>query len=125
MLASPESPSYSVLLKPDDQLMVPAVTQAVTVIGEVQFPTSHLYNKKLSRNNYINQSGGQTQNAEKKKIYVVRANGSVLNGRVSIQPGDTIVVPLDTNRVSKLQLWTNITEILFNLSIVVAAVNSF
>jgi len=125
MLTNPENPRYKVILKPNDQLLIPAITQAVTVIGEVQFPTSHLYDKKLSRNNYINQSGGETQNAEKKKIYVVRANGAVLNGRVTIQPGDTIVVPLDTNRVSKLQLWANITEILFNLSIVVAAVNSF
>ena len=48
------------------------------------------------------------------------------NGRrINIEPGDTIVVPLDTQRVSKLQLWTNVTQILFNLSIAVAAVNSF
>ena len=125
MLAAPGNPSYSVLLKQNDKLMIPSITQSVTVIGEVQFPTSHLYSKSLSRNDYINQSGGETQNAEKKRIYVVRANGAVLNGRVKISAGDTIVVPLDTNRVSKLQLWTNITEILFNLSIVVAAVNSF
>ena len=125
MLAAPENPSYMVLLKQNDKLMIPSITQSVTVIGEVQFPTSHLYSKALSRNDYINQSGGETQNAEKKRIYVVRANGAVLNGRVKISAGDTIVVPLDTNRVSKLQLWANITEILFNLSIVVAAVNSF
>jgi polysaccharide biosynthesis/export protein len=125
MLAAPENTSYMVLLKQNDKLMIPSITQSVTVIGEVQFPTSHLYSKSLSRNDYINQSGGETQNAEKKRIYVVRANGAVLNGRVTISAGDTIVVPLDTNRVSKLQLWANITEILFNLSIVVAAVNSF
>jgi len=125
IIADPENQSYQVLLKQNDRLLIPAVTQAITVIGEVQFPTSHLYNKRLDRNDYINQSGGQTQNAAKKQIYVVRANGAVLNGNVKIEAGDTIVVPLDTQRISKLQLWANVTEILFNLSIVVAAINSF
>jgi polysaccharide export outer membrane protein len=105
------------------------------VLGEVQFPTSHLFSKSLSRNDYINQSGGESQNAARKQIYVVRANGAVLGGNLSgwlnsgrsirIQPGDTIVVPLDTRRVSKMQFWGDVTQILFNLSIAVAAVNSF
>ncbi len=135
MLANPDKADYKVLLKQDDRLLIPPVSQAVTVLGEVQFPTSHLFSKNLSRNDYINKSGGESQNAASRQIYVVRANGAVLGGNLSgwlnsgrnirIEPGDTIVVPLDTRRVSKLQFWGNVTEILFNLSIAVAAVNSF
>ena len=49
-------------------------------------------------------SGGTTQNADDGRIYVVRANGSVVSGYSSawfkgkddmIRPGDTVVVPLD------------------------------
>jgi polysaccharide export outer membrane protein len=135
ILANPEDERTKVLLKQGDRLLVPAVTQDVTVIGEVQFPTSHLFTNKLSRDDYIGRSGGITQNAAKKQIYIVRANGAVLAGnqsgwfnngrRINIEPGDTIVVPLDTRQSSALELWTNVTQIIFNMAIAVAAVNSF
>jgi polysaccharide export outer membrane protein len=135
ILANPENERTKVLLKQGDRLLIPAVTQDVTVIGEVQFPTSHLFTNKLSRDDYIGRSGGITQNAAKKQIYIVRANGAVLAGnqsgwfnngrRINIEPGDTIVVPLDTRQSSALELWTNVTQIIFNMAIAVAAVNSF
>ena len=44
---------------------------------------------------------------------------------VTIHPGDTIVVPLDANRMSPLVTWSSVTQIIYNLAIAVAAVNSF
>ncbi len=41
------------------------------------------------------------------------------------EPGDTIVVPLDTDRVPSLIQWASITQVLFNLALAAAAVNSF
>jgi protein involved in polysaccharide export with SLBB domain len=126
--------SADVVLKNGDELRVPRVTQEVTVLGEVQSPTSHLYREELSRNDYIQLSGGMTQRADKSRIYVVRADGSVVSGggsawfnieRVDIKPGDTIVVPLDTERMRPLPLWTAVTTIIYNLAVAVAAVNSF
>jgi polysaccharide export outer membrane protein len=124
-----------VVLKNGDQLMVPRVTQEVTVLGEVQSPTSHLFSEGLSRNDYIQMSGGTTQRADRGRIYVVRADGSVvggggnawfsLGGGVDIKPGDTIVVPLDAERMRPLPLWTAVTTIIYNLAVAVAAVNSF
>ena len=67
-----------VVLKDNDSLVIPSATQEVTVIGEVFHPTSHLYQANLERDDYINQSGGLTNKADDKRIYVVRANGSVL-----------------------------------------------
>jgi polysaccharide biosynthesis/export protein len=46
-------------------------------------------------------------------------------GGNAIRPGDTIVAPLDTERVGALSMWTSITQIIYNLAIAVAAVNSF
>jgi hypothetical protein len=84
----------------------------------------------LGRDDYIGLSGGTTQKADDKRIYVVRANGSVETGSGSrwfqsagsIQPGDTIVVPLDAERMRPLPLWTAVTTIVFNLAVAVAAV---
>jgi hypothetical protein len=66
---------------------------------------------------------------------VVRADGSVVSnergkwfsrgGQTLVKAGDTIVVPMDTERLPTLPLWQAITGILYNLAIAAAAVNSF
>jgi polysaccharide export outer membrane protein len=130
--ASPGSQA-DIVLKNGDRLIVPRTTQEVTVIGEVQSATSHLYDRAMSRNDYIDLSGGTTQRADRGRTYVVRANGSVEAGGnawfsrtgVEMQPGDTVVVPLDIDRLPALPTWTSITQILYNLAVAVAAVNSF
>lgn len=125
---------YDVVLKDGDRLLVPGRMQEVTVLGEVQSGTSHLWHPSLGRDDYIHLSGGTTQKADERRIYVVRANGSVVSGDRSrwfrntqggIRPGDTIVVPLDAERMRPLPLWTAVTTIIYNLAISVAAVNSF
>jgi polysaccharide biosynthesis/export protein len=116
-----------VIVKDGDKLIIPKRTQEVTILGEVQSPTSHVFAAGLTRDEYIAKSGGTTQKADRKRIYVVRANGDVISGgrsgwfrrsqSVDMRPGDTIVVPLDTERVNKLQLWQAITTIIYNLAI--------
>ena len=119
-----------------DVLAIPRLKQYVTVIGEVQNATTHVYKSDLSRNEYIDLSGGTTQRADDDRIYVVRANGSVVatqespfwfkrSASTKLQPGDTVVVPLDAERMRPLTLWTAVTTIIYNLAVAVAAVNSF
>jgi protein involved in polysaccharide export with SLBB domain len=122
-------------LRDGDRLLVPKRSQEVTVIGETQQNTSHLFQPGLSRDDYIQMSGGLTRRADKKLIYVVRASGAVVtgsrsrwfgrNGGSEIRPGDTIVVPLDTDRIRPLTFWTNVTQILYQGAIAVAAIRSF
>jgi protein involved in polysaccharide export with SLBB domain len=127
--------SDDVLVRDGDKLMIPKKTQEVTILGEVQSPTSHVYVAGLTRDDYISRSGGPTQKADKKRIYVVRANGDVVSGSRSgwfrksqaadIQPGDTIVVPLDTERVRALPVWQSVSTIIYNLAIALLAIRSF
>jgi polysaccharide export outer membrane protein len=123
-----------VVLKDGDQLLVPRVMQEVTVLGEVQSATSHLFRADMRRDDYVAMSGGLTPRADDDRIYVVRADGSVVTrsgntwfsgGAEDIQTGDTIVVPLDTERMRPLPFWTAVTTIIYNLAIAAAAVNSF
>jgi polysaccharide export outer membrane protein len=127
-----DSPA-DVILRDGDELIVPRVQQIVTVIGEVQSATSHLYDPHLSRADYISLSGGTTRNADRKRIYVVRADGSVIaqegsrwfqQGSVTIKPGDTIVVPLDATKMPALPYWTAVTQILYQIAIAAAAVHA-
>ena len=123
-----------VLLRTGDMLLIPKKTQEITILGEVQSPTSHIYRPGLTRDDYIAKSGGTTRKADRKRIYIVRANGDVVSGErsgwfrrsqsVDIRPGDTIVVPLNTERVAPLPLWTSITTVIYNLAIALLAIHS-
>ncbi len=125
----------TVELRDGDRLLVPTKPQVVSVLGETQQNTSHLYRPNLSRDEYINLSGGLTRRADRKLIYVVRANGAVVaanrskwfgrRGNVDIRPGDTIVVPLDIDRMRPLTFWGNVTQILYQGAIAVAAIKTF
>ena len=122
-------------LRDDDRLLVPKRAQEVTVLGETQQSTSHLHIPGLSRDDYIELSGGLTRRADKKLIYVVRASGAVVaanrskwfgrGGKDEIRPGDTIVVPLETDRIRPLTFWGSVTQILYQGAIAVAAVKTF
>jgi hypothetical protein len=65
----------------------------------------------------------------------VRANGDVISGErrsgwfrrsrtFEMRPGDTIVVPLDTERVRALPLWQAVTTIIYNLAVALLAIRS-
>ena len=44
--------------------------------------------------------------------------------RLEIRPGDTVVIPLATDRIRPLTFWTNVTQILYQGAIAVAAIRS-
>jgi polysaccharide export outer membrane protein len=135
MLAEPVASPFDVVLRQGDRLVIPKQKQEVTVIGEVQNTTSHFYRETLARDDYIGLSGGITRKADRGRIYIVRANGSVVSSenagwfrrsaQAQMRPGDTIVVPMDTERMPALPLWQSVTSIIYNLAIAAAAVNSF
>lgn len=122
-------------LRDGDRLLVPRKAQEITVIGETQQNTSHLFLPGLGRDDYIEMSGGLTRRADKQLIYIVRASGSVVTGKRSrwfrrgrqaeIQAGDTIVVPLETDKIRPIVFWTSVTQILYQAAIAVAAIQSF
>jgi hypothetical protein len=124
-----------VFVKDGDMLIIPKRTQEITILGEVQSPTSHVFESGLTRDDYIAKSGGTTQKADHKRIYVVRANGDVVSGSgsgwfrrshaVDIRPGDTIVVPLDTERVRPIALWQAVTTIVYNLAVGLLLIHAY
>jgi protein involved in polysaccharide export with SLBB domain len=123
-----------VALRDGDRLLVPKQVQTITVLGEVQSPTSHVFRAGLTRDDYIAKSGGTTYKADRRRIYVIRANGDVVSGErdgwfrrsqvIELQAGDTIVVPLDTERIRSLPLYQAVTTIIYNLAVAVLAIRS-
>ena len=131
-----QSTSSQITLRSGDKLHIPIMPSEISVMGEVQFPTSHLFQSGFSIDQYINSSGGFTQNADEKRIFVVKSNGAVLtkkgNGWFSgnqsqknIQPGDVVVVPINLQKGKWLEALTSSTQIVYQLAVTAAAVNSF
>ena len=109
-----------VILFDDDTIHIPAFKQAVTVIGEVNHPTTHIYVDDHSMMDYVEMSGGLTTKTRDKLAFVVRANGSAMPkghwwNKDSIKPGDTIIVPLDVEKIRTLKKWSEISGIFANL----------
>jgi protein involved in polysaccharide export with SLBB domain len=121
-------------LRDGDQLLVPRLRPYVTVIGEVQNSTSHVWKPSLTRDDYVRMSGGTTPRADDKRVYVVRANGSVVTNvndarwfrsdGLELEPGDTVVVPIDTVPMRPLATWTAVTTIAYNMAVAIAAIGS-
>jgi len=92
-------------LRDGDVLIIPKKTNYVMVNGQVYNPTAVSYLPGKSANWYLSQSGGLTQIADKKAVFVIRADGSVLSAKNNsgvwngdpmsavLKPGDSIVVP--------------------------------
>ena len=131
VLETPEVSDFP--LEDGDELIIPRYKPSVTVIGEVQYPTSHFFDNKLSTKQYIKRSGGTKKHADTDRIYIVKANGRVIEPARSnwfrvksegIEPGDTIVVPLDTESLDGLEIWSKTTQILYQAALGAAAVGS-
>ena len=130
--------NQDVILEDGDRLVVPSIRQSVTVLGEVLFPTSHVYQLNVDHSDYLDLSGGPTSKADMKRAFVIHADGSVTplkkftsggvlmttNRSAVIEPGDTLIVPRDLDDLPALDLWTQITQIIYQSAVAIAAVGS-
>lgn len=124
----------NLVLQNGDTLYVPSKRDSISVVGEINYATTHLYKAGISVNDYIKLSGGLKERADNKRIYIIKANGSVqmpnrgnwfaAGNTQQLAPGDTIVVPMDAGHMDKLTLWSTATQILYQLGIAVAAISS-
>ena len=119
-----------------DRLIIPQASQTVTVIGEVYGQTSHMFRRGVGLSDYIEMSGGLKDTADKGSIYLVKSSGEMVvprsrlfkfeSTRQQIEPGDTIVVPIDSDGPIKLlPLMVEVSRIIYELALGAAAVNSF
>jgi len=115
-----------VLLENKDKIYVPPLRKVISVIGEVQYTSSHQFNSHLTLEDYLNRSGGPKRQADVDRMYVIRANGSVMLPNNSfwfsssvedLEPGDTIVVPIDSDYLDTLSAWTSATQILYQVGV--------
>jgi polysaccharide export outer membrane protein len=102
-----------VALRDGDILMIPKKANVVTVNGQVFNPTAISATSGRSAKWYLSQAGGLTPIADKKAVFVIRADGSVLSAKnnggggwfsgdplnTTLRPGDAVVVPEKTPKI--------------------------
>lgn len=100
IMENPDS-DQDLLLFEGDSLFVPKKLQTVEVRGEVLYPVRVRYEDGRSLQKYVSSAGGYTEEARRKRAYVIYANGEVdrtksflwIKNYPDVEPGATIVVP--------------------------------
>jgi polysaccharide export outer membrane protein len=115
-----EGTPNDLVLHGGDSLFIPKTPNFVLVSGAVYDETAVTFRPGRSAKWYLSQAGGPTQIADKKSIFVVRADGSIVgNGAgdswfkgdplgTALRPGDMVVVP--EKATGQNQKWKTIME---------------
>ncbi|OOF02557.1 sugar transporter [Salinivibrio sp. MA607] len=121
----------NIMIENGDKLYVPPKNPVVSIMGEVQFTSNQLFEPSMTVSDYIESAGGTKQQADTDRIYVVRADGSVMmpnnsfwfsRSQKQLEPGDTIIVPIDTDYLDGLSTASTATQILYQMGVAWQAV---
>ena len=122
-----------IVLQDGDVLSIPKFTSAVTVVGEVRRSGSFVLQKDYTIDQYLQLAAGMTARGDEKEIYIIKADGSVKkntkrsnllsfnNGNNDIQAGDTIVVPIKSSYQTPLNLYSTVSQVVFQSIASIAA----
>lgn len=124
--------SLKTILLDGDSIIIPKTPNVINVLGEVLNPIAFEHSKKLTIRSAIILAGGYQDYADKRKVYVIKANGliersnrNIFTKNIDLEPGDTIVVPrkIITNNPG-LDALLPITKVLSDLSFSAAALET-
>ena len=117
-----ENTPADIELRAGDTLVIPKRPNFVMVSGQVYNPVAISYVPRRDLSWYLEKAGGSTRTGDKKHIYVLHADGSIVVPRDSgsiwmggnfknlrMQPGDTIFVPEKV--IGGSSVWQNIIGI--------------
>jgi polysaccharide export outer membrane protein len=116
-------------LEDGDRFVVPRVPSNVNVQGQVYSANAFVYTPGERVINYMRRAGGPDRQADRKRTFILRADGSVVSRqyanveRAPIYPGDTIVVPPVIDKRALFQRVVDIASIVGNFALGVAAID--
>jgi len=124
----------NLVLADGDRLAIPQKSLTVSIIGQVRRQGTHVFQSDYDVKDYVSLAAGMTSRADKKAMYIVKANGAVMSAKTSwlkfsnpqqqLAPGDTIVVPVNNRYKDSLSMWQDITQIMYQSAVALAAMAS-
>lgn len=122
-----------IALEDGDRFVIPSRPSIVGVLGAVYSENSFLYKSDKDVGDYLAQAGGMTKDADTKHAYILKADGSILSKQQSgwfsgfdsqrLMPGDTIVVPEQTEKTTWIKDFKDWTQILYQFGLGAAAIS--
>jgi protein involved in polysaccharide export with SLBB domain len=122
-------------LEDGDRFIVPPVPASINVVGSVYNQNSFLYVSGRRVADYLALAGGPNRDADKKQIFVIRADGSVVSRSsnsglwgnnfysLPLNPGDTVVVSEKTFRPTALRAFLEWSQLFSQLALGAAAIS--
>ena len=117
-------------LREGDRIFIPEVSEEVHVDGAILNPVGLAYEKGRKANYYIDRSGGFSDKANKRKVYVVNSDGTtkvtksfIFTRYPSVSPGSKVIVPEKEERERVgVATWLAIASTFSSLALAMAAI---
>ena len=119
-------------LEDGDRLVIPNRPAMVSVFGTVYNESAFLHKPDKTVADYVAQAGGTRKEADRRSMYVLRADGSVISNQGSffssslngarLMPGDAIVVPEDLTRTTWMKDLKDWSQIFYQFGLGAAAI---
>ncbi len=121
-------------LEDGDRFLVPSRPATVNVLGAVYNQNSFVHTPSQRVANYLRQAGGPTRNADAGRIFIIRADGSVLPRRsfsafsrsfdaTLLNPGDSVIVPEAIFKGTVFRAFRDWTQVFSQFALGAAAIN--
>jgi polysaccharide biosynthesis/export protein len=107
-------------LEDGDRFIVPRVPSSVNVEGQVYNANAFVFDPGRRMLDYLHRAGGPDRQADKKRTFILRADGSVVSDQYAdvkkapVFPGDTIVVPPILDRRAIFQRVVDLAGVVSN-----------
>lgn len=124
-----------ITLENGDHFVVPPLPASINVVGSVFDQNSFLYESARRAGDYLHLAGGPNRDADRKDIFIIRADGSVISRRstsglwgdefaqLRMNPGDSIVVPEKSFKPSALRGFLDWSQLFSQFALGAAAIS--
>jgi protein involved in polysaccharide export with SLBB domain len=123
------------LLEDGDSFVVPPRPSNVKVVGAVYDQNAFIFESSRKAEDYLQLAGGIARSGDNRHAFIIRADGSVVSRkskaarsrggleRLSMNPGDTVVVPEIVDKTTLLRGLTDWSAIFGQFALGAAAIN--
>ena len=119
-----------IILEQNDRIFIGKKSNVIVVQGEVSIPTAIAYDKEMKLSDYIDFCGGYTDDADRDKVLLIKANGRVIrysdsmfskNSEMQVEASDSILVLQKVNTKNML-IFKDLTQILYQIALGAAVI---
>lgn len=134
--------AYDIAMEHGDRLYIPANPSTVQVLGSVLNPAAFVFDKTLAWRDYVRMAGGYTRDANPERIYILKADGTAVRVKRSLQsaapwvkefggeadwslvePGDAVIVPQKVASYRGIRQTRDYLDIVYKMAVTALSID--